>query len=306
MLPTIVFFGTHNFAAHLLRLIVEKELARVVLVITAPDQPIGRQQILQSPPVKIVAQELGLTIAQPSSLKNYSLPLTADLGLVAQYGKIIPLALINSLPLGIINVHTSLLPKYRGASPIQTALLQGEKETGITIMAIDAGLDTGPIFHQDRLAIAPTDNYLTLEAKLANLAGDSLTACLPDIITKKITAQPQTEHSATFCEPLTRDSGKIDWTKSAQDIYNQYRAFTPWPGIWTTWKEKRIKLLEIKIGREKIPAGQVLVKENSLYIGAGQDSLLVELLQLEGKKPLAAIDFMNGHPTFALARLGDK
>ena len=123
MLPTIVFFGTHNFAAHLLRLIVEKELARVVLVITAPDQPIGRQQILQSPPVKIVAQELGLTIAQPSSLKNYSLPLTADLGLVAQYGKIIPLALINSLPLGIINVHTSLLPKYRGASPIQTALL---------------------------------------------------------------------------------------------------------------------------------------------------------------------------------------
>ncbi len=316
----IIFFGTHNFAATILEGLLKSPFVSVELVITMPDRPVGREQKLQPSPVKILAQKHNIPIDQPQNLKTYQLPATSyKLFVVAQYSTLIPDTLLNVPKYGTLNVHTSLLPKYRGASPIQSALINGEKKTGITIMKMDKGMDTGPILLQKTLKISPDDTYAILDTKLAKIGLQALLEAIPAYIQGEIKPKPQNNSKATVCKQLTREDGKIDWNKSAQEIYNLYRGLTPWPGVWTIWNEKprkkaepsrgkRLKLLKIQPASKKMKPGQVAVENDKIFIGCGNSKKLtcpakpegrsgIEVLelQLEGKKAMTAKEFLNGY-----------
>lgn len=293
----VVFFGTHHFAATILQGLINSPLFDIQLVITQSDKPVGRKQKLQKSPIKLLAESHGLPVAQPDSLKTCTLAHlhTCELGVCAQYGLIIPQTILNTPKYGMINVHTSLLPQYRGASPIQSALINGEEETGVTLMKMDAGLDTGPILWQKALKIEPDDTYPTIEEKLAKIAILGLTEAIPGYINGRLTPTPQNNSQTTICKELTREDGKIDWRKTAQEIYNQYRGLTPWPGVWTTWNNKRLKLLQIRPTDKTLPAGKVLVEGDKIYIGASDKAIEILELQLEGKQKMLAKSFVNGY-----------
>lgn len=302
-----VFFGTHEFAATILEGLISNPLFLIELVVTQPDRPVGRDQRLESSPVKAIAQKYGLKIDQPENIKNYHLSLiTYHLNIVAQYGLRIPKHILNAPQYGTMNVHTSLLPKYRGASPIQSALINGETKTGVTIMLMDEGLDTGPIILQKEIAIALDDTYETLDKKLALLGLDALIEAVPQYVEGKLRPTSQNDSKATTCKKLSREDGKIDWNKSAEEIYNLYRGLTPWPGVWTMLQGKRLKLLNIKPATKTIPPGQVMVENDRIYIGCGKDAIEVLELQLEGKKVMNAITFLNGYKDIEGATLSSS
>jgi len=300
-----IFFGTHDFGAQILQGLIDNGLFDIQLVITQPDKPVGRKQILTPPPVKVLAEKFDLKIDQPSSLKTYSLTdlQTYELGICAQYGLIIPQTVLDAPKHGIINIHTSLLPKYRGASPIQNALIDGESETGVTIMKMDAGLDTGPILAQFKIKIAEDDTYATLEQKLAKTANLGLTEAVLGYISGKIVPQPQDNNLATTCGQFSREDGKIDWSKTAKEIYNLYRGLTPWPGVWTTTddlffgveKGKRIKFLEVKLSDKEVESRKLKVESDGLFVGCNNGAIEVLELQVEGSKPMDAKSFINGY-----------
>jgi len=292
----IVFFGTHSFASVILQSLINDKRFEIEKVITQPDKPVGRKQILQKSPVKILAEENGLEIEQPENLKNYELKtLNPELFIVAQYGLLIPESILNIPKFGTINTHTSLLPKYRGASPIQSAIFNGEKETGVTIMLMDKGMDSGPILNQETVGILPDETYIELDVKMAQIASRLLLDTVPKYIEGIIKPQTQNEDEITFCKKLDRADGKINWQNSAQQIYNQYRAFTPWPGVWTIWNGKRLKLLKIKPSDKKLEAGQVIIDCDKIHIGTSDTSLEIVELQLEGKPAMKAQVFINGY-----------
>lgn len=296
IIPTI-FFGTHDFAATILQGLIDSPLVDVKLVITQPDKPVGRKRELVEPPVKVLAKKYNIPIEQPNSLKNYTLANfpTFQLGVTAQYGAIIPKHILEAPKFGILNVHTSLLPKYRGASPIQSAIINGEKETGVTIMKMDEGLDTGPILLQKSIEIDLDDTYLNLDKKLAHIGSGALLEAVPKYISGELKPIPQDNSKASICKQLTREDGKIDWNKSASEIYNLYRGLTPWPGVWTTWNDKRLKLLQIKPSKKQIEGGKVVVDCDKMYIGCGEKAIEVFELQLEGKKAIDTKTFVNGY-----------
>lgn len=289
------FFGTENFAKEILQALVESDYVFVNLVITKPDRKMGRRQKEQATPVKKFAQEHKLAIREPRDLDHLQLQGDIDLGVAAQYGEIIPEPILNTPKHGILNVHTSLLPEYRGPSPIQTALLEGKTETGITIMKMDAGLDTGPILLQKVQEIEPTDKYPNVNKKLAQLGSKALLDAIPKYIKGELEPKPQQDRKATTTSQFSREDGKIDWQSSAKNIYNKYRAFTPWPGIWTTWSEDRLKLHEIKPEEKNIPASKVKIENNLMYIGCGENSISVQKIQPAGKKKMDIQDFINGY-----------
>ncbi|MDD2656000.1 MAG: methionyl-tRNA formyltransferase [Patescibacteria group bacterium] len=292
----IIFFGTHEFAKTILQGLIDSSLFEIEKVITQPDKPVGRKQILQKSPVKILAEEFGLEIDQPESLKNYELLVNdSELFIVAQYGLLIPENILNIPKFGTINTHTSLLPKYRGASPIQSAIFNGEKETGVTIMLMDRGMDSGPILSQKTVPILADETYIDLDEKMAQIASQLLLDTIPKYIDDEIKPQTQNEAEITFCKKLDRDDGKIDWKKSTSEIYNQYRAFTPWPGVWTTWNDKRLKLLKMYPSDKKIETGKVSIENGKIYIGTIDSSLEILELQLEGKPSMMVSVFINGY-----------
>jgi methionyl-tRNA formyltransferase len=299
-----VFFGTHDFAATILEGLLTYPNISIDLVFTQPDRKVGRKQITEESPVKKLAKKHGLIIEQPVSLKNYSLPSTGySLGIVAQYGLIIPKKLIESFSQGMINVHGSLLPKYRGASPIQDAIKNGEEVSGVTIMLMDEQVDHGPILSKQGLVITSDDTFTTLSQKMATEGSRLLLNTLTQYLGKEIVPQPQDHAQATFTTLISKDDGKVDFSKSAQEIYNLYRAFTPWPGVWCLWNKKRLKLLAITKAEEHIPAGEVLIKNKRIFIGCGQGSIEVLELQLEGKTAMNAEVFVNGYQNFTKAKL---
>lgn len=300
-----IFFGTHDFAAKILQGLLDDSRFSIDLVITQPDKPVGRKQEQQKPAVKILAEKHGLKVLQPITLKTFDFKTldTFDLGICAQYGLLIPENILNAPKHGIINTHTSLLPKYRGASPIQSALINGETETGITIMKMDKGLDTGPIILQKSLKIELDDTFPDLDQKLSQIAILALLEGIFPYIEGKLKPQIQDNAQATICREFNRNDGKIDWFKTAKEIYNQYRGLTPWPGIWTMTdnlksnlpKGKRLKLLKIKTSEFEINSSEFLVKDNKIYIGCENNkSLEILELQLEGSKPMNAKSFING------------
>ncbi len=280
----------------------------IKLVITQPDRPVGRTQALQSSPVKQMAKKHKINIAQPVSLKGFvptgHLPKGDTLAIVAQYGLLIPKQILDAPKFGILNVHPSLLPKYRGASPIQSALINGEKSTGVTIIQLDEGLDTGPILAQKKVDISAADTSLELGKKLALLSLEILRESIPTYLAGTLTPMPQDNAKATLCRELTRADGRVNWQNSCGTIYNLYRGLEPWPGIWTTYRGQRLKLLRIKPIDESLAVGVVMVSNTRLFIGCGYGAIEVLEMQMEGKKPMPADEFIRGHQAIDGTKLG--
>ncbi len=296
----IVFFGTPEFSEKFLSALIADKDFSVMAVVCQPDAPVGRKKILTPPPTKILAEAQSIPVLQPEKLKDPSVAeklvtLDADLFVVVAYGRIVPESILNLAKLGTINVHPSLLPKYRGPSPIQSAIVAGEKETGVSIMLLDALMDHGPILAQAKLNITDDETPESLRAKAVKIGAPLLIESLKKFAAGELQPQPQDDSQATICKLLAREDGRISWSRSADQIYAQIRGLTPWPGTWTTWKEQQLKIIKAKPSVESVPAGQVSVIDGRLLVGTSSTALEVIELQLEGSKPLSARDFLLGH-----------
>lgn len=289
-----IFFGTEKFAANILEAMINSQNFDIILVITQPDRPVGRKQEMQKPPVKIIAEKYNLKIDQPETLKEYNFPEGVDLSVVCEYGLIIPKKIVESPRYGSINVHPSLLPKYRGASPIQSTLIAGDTETGVSIMLMDEKMDHGPILSQEVVKIDNTDTYTTLTEKLLKTAISGLLEASQGYISGKISPKTQDDSQATFCTLFTKESGHVDWNKTKEEIYNLGRGLEVWPGLWTMLGEKRLKLLEIKPSTEKINLGKIKIIGPQIFVGCQNGSVEILKLQLEGGKPIDSKNFLNG------------
>jgi len=311
----IIFIGTSEFGTIILKNLIKADF-KPILVISPPDKPKGRKQILTSPPVKIVAQNYNIPVAQPekvSSIKNQLASIKPDLIIIAEYGQIIPQDILNIPKYGCLNVHPSLLPKYRGPSPIQYTILNGDKKTGVTIILVDEEMDHGPILAQRELELSSVNyqssiTYPELNKKLADLGADLLIETIPGWINNEIKAVPQEHSKASYTKILKKEDGKIDWSKTAEEIERKIRAFNPWPGSFTTAeiknKPKTIKILKADILKqtEVGPFGKVgkvfLAPDDKIAVQTKKDYLIIEKLQLEGKKETTVKEFLNGHPDF--------
>ena len=306
MKAKIVFFGSSEFSARVLAVLFEN--FSVAAVVTRADQPVGRAATITSTPAAILAEKLNLKLLKPQKLNTAEFlaeiaSLKPDLFLVVAYGKIIPQALLDIPKQGALNIHGSLLPKYRGAAPIHAALLNGETTTGITVMLMDAQMDHGPILRQREIKIGATDTFIELENKLAELAGKSITADIQKFTSGQLKSQPQNHGQATFTKIVSKEDGKIDWNRTAQEIFNQYRAYIAWPGVWTTFDSQILKITKCALAAAETSAkkpGEVFQSpENKILVKCGGGSVLEILeLQLAGKKTTQVKDFLNGHKNF--------
>lgn len=309
--PDLVFCGTPQFAVPTLQKVVEAGFS-VSLVLTRPDRPKGRGLELAASPVKQAAEKLSLPIYQPEKIKNNE-ELRAKLEairpaaiIVVGYGRIIPAWMLQLPPLGNINLHASLLPKYRGAAPIQWALAGGETVTGVTTMRIDEGLDTGDILLQQELGVFDEDTAETLSPKLAVIGADLMIETLRGLQAGTIHPQKQDDARATLAPILKKEDGRIDFSRSAPEIYNRLRGFQPWPGAFTTFRGKGLNVTAIKFAEEHVPQAELLVRNGQIFVGCGSGSA-IELLEVQpgGKKRMAARDFVPGYRPEAGERLGE-
>ena len=285
----------------------------IAAVYTQPDRPAGRGRKLTSTPVKIHSTGMGLQtveiqkISDRDSSMEYLLSFEAEAAIVAAYGIILPSYVIDKFPLGIINLHPSLLPEFRGASPVATAILQGCKETGVTIMKIDEGMDTGPILKQKPVKIISDEKCDALTERLFATGSNLLVETLDEMQTIGIDPTPQDDSKATLTERLTRQDGKIDWHQSSEQIYRAIRAFHPWPGTFTTFNGKRLKILDAIVGDENqnnLGPGKVQA-DKSFRVGTGQGSISLLTIQIEGKLPTNASDFATNTPNLDGSILGN-
>ncbi len=308
----VIFFGTPEFAVLPLRALQTLALVEVVAVVTQPDKPVGKKMALTPPPVKVEAEKSNVKILQPTSIKgkNFEIlfrQLNPDVVVIVAYGKIIPAALLGIPKYGWLNIHASLLPRYRGASPIQAALLAGDAMTGVTLMKIDSGLDTGPILAQKKITIMPSDDAQSLHHTLSRLGAAMLTDALPRYLAGSLKPASQQVKSPTpITKIVSKTDGRIDWQKPAVAIVRAIRAYTPWPGTFCRWNQKRLKVLEAQEhnGTELLPPGQTKLSQQNLLVGCGNGSQLKLIsIQLEGKKTLKASDFLKGYPGIAVAQL---
>ena len=298
----IVFAGTPQFAAPYLEGFFNDDDFEVLGVITQPDRPAGRKQELTSPPIKLLAESKGVKIWQPENLKNDSelfselTDLKADVLAVVAYGQIIPKSILGLFAYGGINVHPSLLPKYRGASPIQNAILNGEKTTGVSIMQMDEKMDHGPILAQQKVVLTGEETNESLHNDLAQIGVLLLLETIKKVVAGQTLPQEQDHDAATFCSTINREQSRIDWQKPAQEIKQMIYAFYPWPVAWTTLDGQRMKIYPpVKVINQKNHPGQILADSGEIIVGCGQDSLVIERLQLEGKKDMSAKELLNGY-----------
>ena len=300
-----IFWGTEKFARDILKILIDNDYIPL-LVITPPDKKVGRKQILTASPVKLLALENNIEIAQPEKIKKnkaFYKKITdseAELSIVAQYGKILPLDILNIPFYKSINVHGSILPKYRGAAPVQFALLNGEKNTGVTLIQMDEKMDHGPILATQELKIESNDTTVTLLDKLAILGGYLLTKTLPAYLDDDVELEKQIHEEATFTKMIKKEDGLIDWDENAEKIYNKFQAYFPWPGIYTFLEGKRLKILNTEfIEKEhQYKAGEIIFENKNLYIAAKKDLLKINELQLEGKKAMSAESFIQGYKRY--------
>lgn len=303
---TYVFWGTEKFAKDILTILMKNNL-RPLAVVTTPDKAVGRKQIIQAPPVKELAVMENIPVWQIHDLKspeaenfyNELRALNADFHIVAQYGQIIPLKFLESARFGAVNVHGSLLPKYRGASPVQAALLNNDGETGVSLILMDEKMDHGDILAMQSIKIENSDNTTSLLDKLAIIGGYLLIKTLPDFAAGTLKATPQNHKKATFCGLIKKEDGLIDWEKmNGQDIFNRFRAYLPWPGIYCFMNDKRLLLLDMSLNEKIIglTPGKFYNKNGKLLI-AGKDGQTLEIkkLQWEGKNPVNAEEFLRGY-----------
>lgn len=303
----IVFFGTPEPAAQVLKALIEagQEIAAVV---TQPDRPKGRGQKIVFSVVKEVALKAGLPIEQPAAVKNNSVfksilqSLKSDVAVVAAYGKILPRELLEIPKYGFINIHASLLPKYRGAAPIQWALLKGERESGVTIFKLVETLDAGPILAQKKIEITEDDDYESLSKKIFAAACPLLIKTLHELETGQAKESSQDESGVSLAPSFSKESGEVDWRKGAEEISNRIRALLLWPTAHTFFHGRRLKifkarLVPLDLSKSERQPGEIigLVKNEGILVVTGRGDLLLRELQLEGKKRMKAADFAIGH-----------
>lgn len=298
----IIFMGTPEFAVPSLQAMLDSG-EKVVAVVCQPDRPKGRGRKLQAPPVKVLAEHHNIPVLQPTKIRTpeYLAELAAynaDLFVVTAYGRILPGPLLHLPPLGTINVHGSLLPKYRGAAPVQRAILGGETITGITIMQMEEGIDTGNIRLPGRLEIDPDDTSTTLAIKMAALGGALLVQALDLLRQDKLPSHEQNHFQATEAPMLTKDEGAIDWYMSASQISCQIRGLDPWPKAHTSYEGKWLRPYRPMVVPGEVgetPGTLARIDKEGLVIATGEDYLLVREIQLEGKKRMAVDAFLRGH-----------
>jgi methionyl-tRNA formyltransferase len=305
--------GTPDFAVPSLQILIDRGFP-VIGVFTQPDQPSGRGMAMHAPPVKRLAEEHGIPVFQPAKLRVPEVreqlhAWQPDLIVVAAYGKILPNVILDLPPQGCINVHASLLPKYRGAGPIQWAIARGESETGITIMRISERMDSGDILLQKVIPISPQDTGGTLHDKLAQLGAVALDDALTLLQQGKLIARPQNEAEVTYAPLIKKEDGRIDWHREAVVIERHIRAFNPWPSAYTTINGKLLKIFAAQVepqvnSTSQAPGSILEVTPVSLIIATGTTALALTEVQLEGKKRLAIEEFLRGHPLSPGMRLG--
>jgi len=324
----IIFVGTPEFGAIVLEGLI-KGGYRPILVITAPDKPVGRKQILTPPPVKLLASKYGIPISQPKEIRNSKSEirkLEPDLIVVAAYGQILPKEILDIPKFGCLNIHPSLLPKYRGPSPIQFTILEGDDKTGVTVIKMTEKVDAGPVLAQKEIELNGKEFYTDLHNKLAELGGKLLTEIIPKWIEGKIKAILQDETKATYSKILKKEDGRIDWKKPAKVIERQVRAFNPWPGTFTlftrarqsrakgedeataslttraTAKAKRTAFSSLPSPRKRGSVGEkskiLKILKAQISEKNGKKLLVIEKVLLEGKKPMSFEDFLRGYPDF--------
>jgi len=306
----VAFFGTPDFALPTLQALVAAERAPL-LVVTQPDRPSGRGQRVQAPPVAHWAREHGLEIWQPARVRDPEVleriaGLELDLAVVAAFGQIFPRALLELPRHGCVNVHASLLPRHRGAAPVQAALLAGDAETGVSIMQMDEGLDTGPVLLQASTRLAGHETAGELLARLAHLGAALVLETIPGLESGTLVARPQPDAGATHAPRLRKEQGRADWSQPAASIFRQLRAFTPWPGVTAELAGEPVKLLwgEPLAERSEAPPGSVLgPRHDALAVACGEGTVLgVAKLQRPGRRPLPAAELLRGERLGATAR----
>jgi methionyl-tRNA formyltransferase len=302
----IVFAGTPEFAVPTLKALIGDADFDVVAVITQEDKPVGRKQIMTPPPVKVVAEENKIKIFQPAKIKFIQDEIAAlkpDFLIVVAYGKLLPQAVLDIPKYGCVNIHASLLPRFRGAAVIQAPILAGDGQTGVTIMKMDAGLDTGPIIAQMKVNILPNETAETLHDELAKLGAMMLPETLKSFAAGKMELKKQDENFVTYARELKKEDGKIDWNKSAVEIERMVRAYYPWPGTHAQLKIKNEKLKIIAVENSVLPInkfkiGEIFLSDYKLAVQTGDGALVIKKLQLEGGKPMSAEEFLRGHADF--------
>jgi methionyl-tRNA formyltransferase len=310
----LVFMGTPDLAAVCLDALLRAPEFQVVGVVTQPDRPKGRDLKLTPPPVKELALRHGLPVLQPEKARaeDFLRDLAAwqpELIVVAAFGQILPQRILDLPRFGCLNVHTSLLPKYRGAAPIQSAILNGDAETGVTLMKMDAGLDTGAIVRMERTPIADADNAQTLHDRLAQLGAALLVKAIPDYVAGGLTPQPQPAEGATYAAKIKKQDGALDWNLPARVLWNRVRGFTPWPGAYTHFaaqgKPALLKIWGAEPAAGTGPAGNILsADKHGIVVACGEGALRILVLQREGSRRMSAAEFLTGCALAPGQRLG--
>jgi methionyl-tRNA formyltransferase len=299
----ILFMGTPDFAVPSLQALIDGP-HQVVAVICQPDRPKGRGRVLTPPPVKVLAEQAGITVLQPTKIKTDEFhaqlqELQPDLMVVAAYGRILPGRILRVPRLGAINVHGSLLPKYRGAAPIQWAVINGETTTGITIMQMDEGMDTGDILVQASLDIGPQDSTGTVFDRLARLGGQTLSDAIERLVAGQLTPIKQDDSLATTAPMLSKEQGHLDWSQPAPSLCNLIRGLDPWPSAYSFVDSTRYRLFSPRLTDETIeaPPGTIgRIDGQGLLVATGQGALVIEELQAEGRRRMAVADCLHGLP----------
>lgn len=309
-MATVIFMGTPDFSVPILQRLIDTHT--VLGVVTQPDRPAGRKQQIKQSPIKQLAIQHGLPVYQPEKLRKRpdAIQHLRDMGhpdiyVVAAFGQILPQEVLDIPVYGSINVHASLLPRWRGAAPIHAAIRAGDSETGVTIMKMDAGLDTGPMILKRAIPIAEDETGQSLHDKLAVLGADLLIEALPRYLGGELIPEAQNDELATFSPQIQKAEGEIDWSQPAIQIERLVRAFTPWPGTHTQWNGKRLKVLHGHLGAGHAPVGKVItLHDGRVAIGTGDGVYCPTRLQLAGGKPLSISDFANGYSDFVGCQLG--
>lgn len=312
---SVVFMGTPEFAVPTLEMLIQ-EGYHLTGVVTQPDRPTGREQAVTPPPIKELALQHNLPLLQPEKLNDETFQILRswkpDLIVVAAYGKILPEPILHLPGFGCVNVHASLLPRWRGASPVPNALIAGDKTTGVSLMLLDQGMDTGSLLATELTPIAPDERADELLTRLSIMGADLLRKTIPQWIKRSIEAKPQNEEGATLCQLIEREDGRIFWSAPAEEIYNRYRGLSPWPGIFTFWQRssddiRRLKLIEIRCQKTPPsmtqPSGTVIEVGESIGIMTGSGIIFPTVVQLEGKSAQSIDDFTRGYPEFLGALL---
>lgn len=300
-----IFMGTPEFAGPALQSLMADSSFEIIGIFTQPDKPIGRQQIITPPPIKSLATKHGLPVFQPLRIKHETKTiknLQPDLIVVVAYGQIIPQTILDIPTHGCINVHASLLPKYRGAACLNAPILYGDTKTGVTIMVMEAGLDTGPILRQTKIHLDGQESLEKLHNKLSALGASILPDTLKDFIAGTIKPQIQDDSQSSYVKVLNKEDGRIDWKKSAREIERMIRAYNPWPGTFTILKKetniRTLKIIEVSpetLNVNSHQPGELFRQEKGLAVQCGQDSLVILKLQIAGGKPITAQDFLAGY-----------